>query len=522
MYVWIGCHYRSGYHVAFILLMLGLIPPSVSLAQRVVQPDRHGAGDSLHIWRDQGFWFARLDASGDIQPGPRIYLHRVVIDGLEGVSAKEVRAIWRLEEGRVLRLTRLRQGMKAMLHVLERKGYLLAEVRVAGTYLSRDSSRLTVLLRVKPGPRVPLARVEAPGARRTSPKLLYRMLSMQPGRWITSYDPEYIRGALLSSGLFLEVGRPRLQVYERTGAVIQIPVTERPPGQFDMVFGLQPGGFVGQGYLELRNVLGGGRFLRMQLQRQPGLVSRMHIRVEDPFLLGLPVGVGLAFEGYQRDSTFSTQDLTLKGGWWNSSRWRVYLSLRLRNAQVSGRDSLSSSRSQGAGLEVRYADIDNPENPSRGVQGFVHVESRRKRLRGETVRQQTVEGRFRGFLPLGTRRVGVVGTDIRYMYADRYGIEDYFPLGGASSLRGYAEDQFWGSFVFRGLVEYRYVLGSRSFAYLFTDVGAVQSSSMRWLLGYGIGIRYETPIGVTTVTYALNPQDGFAGGNIHVRLAVGL
>ncbi len=483
----------------------------------------------LQELRGQGFWFARMDSSlvgGDsvfIQHGPRVRLHRVVVDLPSGVPEQEVQAIWKPWEGKVLTGDRYRRGLEALLRVLERSGFPLARVQVASAHLAPDSTRVTLLLRVISGERVPLARMEAVGARRVPSSLLYRLLGVRPGRLLTSYDPERFRQILLSSGLFQEVGEPRLQVYEHTGAVIQIPLRERSPGTFDVTVGLQPGGLVGQGHLELRNILGGGRFLRMQLQRQPGLVTRMHVELEDPFVVGLPVGLGLVFEGYQQDSTFSTQDLALKIGWQNASRWYLYVTVRWRNAQAGGRrETFPASRARGTGLGMRYTGVDVPENPSKGIWGDVLVETRLKYAGGKEKRQQSIQGALRVFSPWGRRGVWAVGMDIRYIQADSYDRGDLFPLGGATTLRGYAEDRFWGSLVFRGLVEYRHRLGPRSFAFVFSDLGGVRTSRFHWLPGYGVGIRYETPMGLTTVTYALNPEEGFRGGKIHVGLGVGL
>ena len=106
---------------------------------------------------------------------------------------------------------------------------------------------------------------------------------------------------------------------------------------------------------------------------------------------------------------------------------------------------------------------------------------------------------------------------------------DLFRFGGATSLRGYDEARFVGAIVARVLVEYRYALDRLSYAFLFADLGYLDRPDLPgvpalrdWLPGYGLGLQYGTPLGLVTVTYALNPDLTLGQGKVHVGLSVGL
>lgn len=98
--------------------------------------------------------------------------------------------------------------------------------------------------------------------------------------------------------------------------------------------------------------------------------------------------------------------------------------------------------------------------------------------------------------------------------------EQYF-LGGAETLRGYADDRFWGNRVFLGSAELRIPLDRKSgtlTGILFADVGDAwsasepnredikdfeQHKSFRANVGVGFGIRVKTPIGPVRLDYGI-------------------
>ena len=114
--------------------------------------------------------------------------------------------------------------------------------------------------------------------------------------------------------------------------------------------------------------------------------------------------------------------------------------------------------------------------------------------------------------------------------SDTYDRSDLFRLGGATTLRGYDEDRFIGNTVGRLLVEYRYQIDRASFAYLFGDLGVVDTPALGdvpatrdWHPGYGLGIQVGTDLGLIRASYALNPDDTSpTDGRVHLGLSFGL
>jgi len=110
--------------------------------------------------------------------------------------------------------------------------------------------------------------------------------------------------------------------------------------------------------------------------------------------------------------------------------------------------------------------------------------------------------------------------------------EQYF-VGGAETLRGFREDRFWGKNMFVFTTEYRFPLGGSSLkGVLFVDVGDAWGAEGNFLnvpvfgtefkqhekidpqVGYGLGIRVVTPVGLLRLDYGFSSE----GSRAHFSL----
>ncbi|MFB6247542.1 MAG: outer membrane protein assembly factor [Salinibacter sp.] len=524
----------------------------------------------LRHYRRAGHYYARVDSatvdttSGRphvriyLRRGPQVTVGRIRITGASAVPPAEVRRLLDTEVGAPLDPRRLEADIQALLDRYEEKGHPLAQIRVKEARVDRAAARLALTLAIDEGPQLWLRRVEVPSDARTSPGLVARLAGLDVGAPLTNYDPKRIRAALRDHPFFQSVGTPELSVGADGGAVLRVPVEETAPGAFDLVLGYLPpsgpgrgGTLVGSGHLLLEHLFGGGRRIDLSLNRRPGQASVVDLSVSDPYLLGLPFRVTGTFRGEQRDSTYGERRYGLSAGYHVSRSFE--LSGRLSREVVTpgqagarlrdGRQRIPRAQTLFYGVGVRYESVDRRENPRRGLRIDVRVDQGRKErsLRrvgaagdttrsSETLRQERFRGTVRAFLPLFDRQVVVVGGDGAVLRSRSYDRSDLFRFGGATSLRGYDEDQFLGHVTLRGLLEYRVQLGRRSYAYAFGDLGYVERPALRgapatqsWRPGYGLGLQVDTAIGLIRTTYALNPEVATpADGRLHFGLSVGL
>lgn len=471
------------------------------------------------------------------------------------LSANVVQATLPFRPGDRLTAERLQAGLEAIARRYAEAGYPLARVIIR--QLDQDPAhpdRLLLALVVEPGPRLYLDRIVLRGTRRTRPDFVARMLNLQIGRRLRTFNPELMAERLAATGLFRRVDPPELYLSGDTTAALVFPLEEASPGSFDLVLGYQPpgagaGGLVGSGHLQLRHLFGEGRELDVQLERLPGRVSRFRLEVADPFLLGTAFSLRLGFAGRQQDSTYNRQDFRLVLGYRFPSGLQLTGSLRRETTRPGpaglrlegGQQRITRGMATLFGVGLRWEQLDHPLAPRQGLTLTVRAERGRKirsslqvadgdtsRAR-ERIRQDRLEATLRLYSPLADRLVLVGGGELALLRADRYDVADLYRLGGARSLRGYNEEQFVGHRTVRLLAEIRYLLTPPTFIFGFLDLGYVATpplpgtpSRADWHPGYGLGLQLQTGAGLLNLSYALNPDEPLLDGRLHLQLVFAL
>ncbi len=147
----------------------------------------------------------------------------------------------------------------------------------------------------------------------------------------------------------------------------------------------------------------------------------------------------------------------------------------------------------------------------------------------ERFRQDRLEASLRFYRALSHQLVLVGGGELALLRADRYDAADLYRLGGAHSLRGYNEEQFAGHQTARLLTEIRYLLTTPTFIFGFLDLGYVAAPPLGegpprtdWHPGYGLGLQLQTGAGLFNLSYALNPDEPLLDGRIHLKLVFAL
>jgi outer membrane protein assembly factor BamA len=527
---------------------------------------------ALRDLRRRGFYHARLDSARldssravprvtlYATPGPVVKIDRVQVRGLTVLDSARQQKLLETRAGQVFDPAVLEADVRALLRRYEEAGYPLAEVRVSEIgFAGTDSTRLRLALSVREGRRLRFGRVRLEGARRTDPSYAARLLNLRAGASLKGLNEGVMRQRLRETGLFESVGEPEWRIGENSSATLVVPVEEAPPGRFDLALGYLPpasegesGRLVGSGHLQLHNLFGQGREAMLKFNRLPGSVSRVRASVRDPFLLGLPLSVEACFEGLQEDSTYGEQRYAVEVGYrlgrylralGTASREVTQPGRAGRQLGSDGRQRVPRATALFAGVGLNYRRLDGPaRSPRSGLWGEVRIErgekDRRLRFREgdttlterSTLNQNRIVAQGRFFQPTFQRQLLALGADAYALISDAYDRSDLFRLGGATSLRGYDEERFRGHAVGRAFAEYRYRIGRLTFAYLFFDLGFVARPELEghaagrdWHPGYGLGVQFDTNVGLINASYALNPNaKGVASGRVHVGLSFGL
>jgi len=190
------------------------------------------------------------------------------------------------------------------------------------------------------------------------------------------------------------------------------------------------------------------------------------------------------------------------------------------------------------GLGMLFNTVENTLNPNAGVVYGAAFQWSNKSVRGDSLleferaasfSQQRISVDFQLFFPLFRFQVFAVGLHGKQITSDEpfIPITEQYRFGGTKTVRGYREDQFRGSRIAWSNLEYRYLFGRYSRFFAFVDLGYHYreeplnnelTTIEGFNIGYGIGVRMDTKIGLFGVDYGLAKGDGFSNGMVHVGL----
>ena len=527
--------------------------------------------DSVLIarYRSDGFYFARIDSlahqfSPDSQSvaltyylheGEQAVLREFVLRGVNSFPPDEVKGGFETSTGRPLSQSALEADFDNLLTRYENTGRPLAAVHVDSIRIdSTEGSGIRLAATVNEGPKVYLKEITAEGNTSTKSYVIAREASIHGAEVYDQEKVERYRRKLERLGMFSSVGEPRLYLFhdpsgsDSVGGGLVVPVQEGSTNSFDGIIGYAPPTGNGQsGYLtgnvlvSMRNLFGSGRKAMVQWQRENPYTQQIEAHYEEPWVAGYPVNLGAGIFQRKQDSTYIKTQYTLRADL--SLTDELSLAGTLTDESVDPSADLNyftvfESSLLSLGGEIHYDTRDNVLSPRSGVNYSTTYSRGSKRISGPPqylelatgqnflVEQFTVD--LETYLPTFTRQVLLVGFHGRKISSSQLEMSDLFQIGGINSVRGYRENQFFGSQVVWSNLEYRFLVGRYSSLFGFVDGGYFSrppdliheiASQEKLLYGYGIGTNLETSLGIFRVSFALGEGDSFSTAKIHFGLA---
>jgi outer membrane protein assembly factor BamA len=524
-------------------------------------PDRP-VGLMLERYRAGGFFYASVDSirlerteAGRIRveilmhEGKKAEVGRIGLSGADESELKKLRPLIELRSGSAFDESALKRDIDRILSYCEDNGRPLASLSIRSLEPSTDSddTRLDIRLDVHEGPRVLIRSIRPEGNSLTRAPVILRETRLKSGIPFRLRDIRAARENLQKLGFFREVSEPRIR-FSGDSAEVVFPVQEGSTNTFDGVIGYNPpktederGYFTGRLEFGFQNLFGTGRRLDAYWEKKDRRTQTIRFGYEEPWLFGLPVFPGLKFTQEIRDTTY------VERAWQVSARaapWSA-LSAGVEAGQkqilpdsigsVMLRVPQTSTWFVSAALD--YNTLDDPFNPRRGIRYRTAALFGRKHNLGPAfllaedqlpVRTHTRQISIDAEILVATLArqavyAGLHGRDVR-TGEKAVPLADQIRFGGALTVRGYEEDAFRGSTAAWVNLEYRYLFGRRSRSFVFVDAGTFQRREVSGTLtrgtkvGYGIGIRLETKLGVMGVDYGLGEGDGLSRGKVHVGL----
>jgi outer membrane protein insertion porin family len=522
------------------------------------------AGDREHIldlYKNRAYLHARIDSmqvqydtiSHDVEvhifltEGKPSVIRRVEFDGCQNLTAAELYPGMQLHEGDPFIPSLLEQDIQTMLQQYERKGYPLSKIAVQNVSFvdSADEMSVTVQLHIDEGKTLRISEIHVEGNKTTKDYVVMREARVRENELFRGDLPERIKRRLDHLQLFSSVSLPELYLIKENQAGLLVRVVEGNQNNFDGVLGYVPstasggiGYITGLVNISLRNLFGTGRKLSIRWYQETKSSQETELHYFEPWIASYPVNTQLGFFQRKQDSTFVRMQYDIATELMITEEFSVGISLLQNNVypteRYDGSKAIAESRTTSWGVSVRYDSRDNPTTPTNGILYSTEYQAGTK----QTLSSDAFPIGFRS----ATRRVvfdllyylspfprQVIATELhlRDFSNDHADVSDLFRFGGATTLRGYQEGQFLGSRLLWTNLEYRFLVTPLSFFYVFLDFGYIVQpafasregkASEQSKVGYGIGVRMDSALGLIGVSIALGEGDTFSTAKIHIRL----
>jgi len=511
--------------------------------------------------QEQGYLFARIDSTvisekdknnqvsirWYITEGPLVRLGNVQLIG-DSIDVEYLESIADFAIGDIYRKEDVESQLQEIGHYYASNGFPLAVINISKTTLRNegDDKYMDFIMEIESGPKISIKNIRIVGNIVTRDDVILREINIRSGDSFNQEKIDEIPDRLNRLGYFSQVPPVRIIGLKERKTELLIEVTEGNTTTFDGIVGYVPpaqnqkseeGYFTGLINLNFRNLFGTGRKFEVNWQKSDRFSEQFRIFYEEPWVLNLPLNIGLGLERIVRDTTYIERSYFIHSVLKLSADFKGFLRFSHKEVVPDSLASRSLRMTRNSVMDgeagVTYDTRDYPINPGGGLFYMASFTFGIKKNTGPQylIKEDslaTQEGlkklqiSLSYYQTLWKNQVLAFNLHGAHIQSDKDQLQlsDHYWLGGFGTLRGYRENQFHGTTISWINIEYRFIIGRNSRVFLFNDWGFYQymertGITKDTLPGYGVGIRFETPLGIMGVDYGFGRGDTFSTGKIH-------
>lgn len=422
-------------------------------------------------------------------------------------------------------------------------GFYFASANVASFIPDKKTCTVAIQVNVEKGEKIYAQSVRLQGSDLQNQNYIQRVVGMSDSTLITPNRLKKMRATLRETRFFEEIENPNI-VKTADGFTVVIPVVDRSLNRFDGILGYVPdasgvGQIVGDIDLSLWNVIQPGNAFQIGYERLRPETSRLDVQMTQHYIRSIPIGVTGRFGFFQNDTTYQQRNIELESYYsmGNGMRITANLGQSTSTASVSDAQRIEPDGSKRfAEFGIEWSTVNKFEVPTSGLYLKIGVGTVRKSIEDAgllTITQNYIESTFQHFISLGKQSVLASSVNSFYVLSEVFTDSDLYRFGGATSLRGFSEEQFQASRVLWGDVEYRFLTDASSYLFVFGAAGTyhrpilfsetdVSFKTTEYLHSFGFGLSYNIRIGRIKFTYALSPAESLGNGKVHVGIVTRL
>jgi len=490
-------------------------------------------------YQKNGFYFARVKIAAldfseryrtrwvrvflQIDEGARYRMGRLSISGNSVFSDSEIKIGFRPKEGDIFDTQKIKDSIRKIQKMYGQKGYLYVVID-NNLHFDRDRKTVDVKLLIKEGTQVNVGKIKIEGNNVSKERIFKHTILLKQGNVFNVDKMIESWRRLYNLGFFEKVDMEPVGTTDPSIMDLLVKVKERErSGKF--LLGTSYSSSMGlAGFVQFSkdNLWGQGKMLSIDWEfgqrknnYQLNYVDRWWRDTSTRLEFNL---YNKAYKFYEDSEGYAKTDtgigISLGRPWF--SNFTFFLDLESKKTVISSIEGkkLPSGLVEG---ESAYQSVkpsllwdsrvrDEAFNSYKGLYTLLSVEKSGGFLGGDVdftkyyaeVRSYYRYGKFWKLPSLALR--------LRGRWGDNLPLDEEFYIGGQDTLRGYEINEFRGSKVLLGTVEVRIPVSNNFLSYLFVDAGRIQNTNIEEKIGYGFGIRLNTPIGVLRFDYGISEE----------------
>jgi hypothetical protein len=311
----------------------------------------------------------------------------------------------------------------------------------------------------------------------------------------------------------------------------------------------------GDANILLNNALGTGETIGLTYQQLSISSRRINLQFKQPYIFKSNYGFDIAFEIYKRDSAYLNIHAQM-GSTYNlgdNKTGRLFFEINKTNtfpdtATIKATKKLGDNidiKQYNLGFEYQLNTTNFRRNPTSGNElnallafgtkkilinsGISTIKDQSFNYVGlyDTIKKSTYQFKLKAIAAhyFKIKKQTVLKTSIQagVLLSQNYFKNELFQIGGFKVLRGFDEEsQFCNQYAI-ATAEYRFIIGTESFFYVFTDGGYTKNEVNKTInhtyFGTGVGLNFATKSGVFNLSFAVGTRDdiplGFKQAKLH-------
>jgi len=446
---------------------------------------------------------------------------------------------------------------------LANMGYPKAKVKVTPLFISKDE--YDILISIAPGPLVAMDDIVLQGDSILSTRFLRSYLFWKKDEPFAKEIFDDVAGRLTNLPYAKLKKAPELGL-EYDKAQLILALGKEKANVFDFILGVLPSGgdqdrkVIFSVYLNtvLHNTLKQGEKLSVKFVNTKPKTQELNIDIEYPYISSWPFGLVGGMQLYRDEDTHIDLKYRVGSILQTFKRTSVTLYWERNSSSLLNPDTTSLIQelklpdeldfvTNRLGLSARYEDVDYIFAPRKGVITEITATAGQKKIqRNQSLLNYEGKGIEVGKLydSLGANQIQLeLKHDLQYhlrlskrlsvawMLKGQYFLSDQklllnelYRIGGSNLLRGFDEQFFSVNQYSMMTNELRYFIDRRSYFSAFIDVAYLRRNTLNsveegWVNGFGLGMNFQTTVGLFNLNYALGSGLGIpfdiSRGKIH-------